>query len=91
MKSLIGLIHPTRGQVLFDEHDLAHLTDRELTQQRVRFGFVFQGAALFDSLSQAGYTPQFIKDLQTLGSIHSGGGEQPLLEAYINTQQEIQD
>src|SRR5262249_31737643 len=31
--------------------DLAKLSDRELTEQRLRFGFLFQGAALFDSLT----------------------------------------
>jgi len=51
MKSIIGLISPTSGEVLFDGHDLSKLGDKELTRQRVRFGFVFQGAALFDSMS----------------------------------------
>lgn len=51
MKSIIGLIAPTEGEVLFDGHDLSKLGDKELTRQRVRFGFVFQGAALFDSMS----------------------------------------
>ena len=37
--------------VFFDGKDMAKLTDRELTHERTRFGFVFQGAALFDSLS----------------------------------------
>lgn len=51
LKTMIGLIRPTQGQLLFDGHDLAKLGDKELTRQRVRFGFVFQGAALFDSMS----------------------------------------
>ena len=51
LKSIIGLIPPTKGEVLFDGHDLSKLGDKELTRQRVRFGFVFQGAALFDSMS----------------------------------------
>lgn len=51
LKALIHLIRPTRGEVLFDGHRLARLSDRELTQQRIRFGFVFQNAALFDSLT----------------------------------------
>jgi phospholipid/cholesterol/gamma-HCH transport system ATP-binding protein len=53
LKSLIGLIRPTKGNVLFDGQDLATLNDRELAKQRIRFGFVFQGAALFDSLTVA--------------------------------------
>src|SRR5215510_10335980 len=46
LKTLIGLIRPTQGEVFFDEQNLAKLNDRELTQQRTRFGFLFQGAAL---------------------------------------------
>src|SRR5438128_1017107 len=51
LKLLIGLLGPTSGRVTFDGRVLAKLKDRELTQQRLRFGFLFQGAALFDSLS----------------------------------------
>lgn len=51
MKLLIGLVQPTRGQVLFDGQDLAKLNDQQLTQQRQRYGFVFQNAALFDSMT----------------------------------------
>jgi len=51
LKTLIGLVQPTRGYVKFDGHDLSRLTDKELTQQRIRYGFVFQNAALFDSLT----------------------------------------
>jgi phospholipid/cholesterol/gamma-HCH transport system ATP-binding protein len=36
---------------LFDGHDLAKLSGKELTHQRIRYGFVFQTAALFDSLT----------------------------------------
>ena len=49
LKTIIGLIRPTHGSVVFDGRDLATLNDREMTKQRVRFGFVFQNAALFDS------------------------------------------
>jgi phospholipid/cholesterol/gamma-HCH transport system ATP-binding protein len=51
LKLIIGLLRPLAGRVLFDGRELAHLSDRELTRQRLRFGFLFQGAALFDSLS----------------------------------------
>ena len=53
LKTLIGLVQPTRGTVFFDEQDLAHLNERTLTRQRIRFGFVFQQAALFDSMTIA--------------------------------------
>jgi phospholipid/cholesterol/gamma-HCH transport system ATP-binding protein len=51
LKSLIQLIKPTRGEVCFDGANLAELSDKELTRQRIRYGFVFQNAALFDSLT----------------------------------------
>ncbi len=51
LKSIIGLVSPARGQVLFDGRQLAALKDHELTRQRRRYGFVFQNAALFDSLT----------------------------------------
>ena len=53
LKTIIGLLRPTRGAVHFDGRDLAHLNERELTRQRVRFGFLFQQAALFDSMTIA--------------------------------------
>src|SRR5687767_9267763 len=51
LKLMIGLLRPTRGMVTFDGRVLTNLSDRELTTQRLRFGFLFQGAALFDSMS----------------------------------------
>jgi phospholipid/cholesterol/gamma-HCH transport system ATP-binding protein len=51
LKLIIGLLAPTTGRVAFDGRVLADLSDRELTRQRSRFGFLFQGAALFDSLT----------------------------------------
>jgi phospholipid/cholesterol/gamma-HCH transport system ATP-binding protein len=53
LKTLIGLVHPRRGVIEFDGRDLNKLNEKELTKQRVRFGFVFQGAALFDSMTVA--------------------------------------
>jgi phospholipid/cholesterol/gamma-HCH transport system ATP-binding protein len=51
LKLIIALLRPTRGRTTFDGKVLTELSDRELTKQRLRFGFLFQGAALFDSLS----------------------------------------
>ena len=51
LKTLIGLIKPTRGEVLFDGQNLQNLGDKELVQQRIRFGYLFQNAALFDSMT----------------------------------------
>jgi phospholipid/cholesterol/gamma-HCH transport system ATP-binding protein len=51
LKLIIALLRPTRGRVFFDGRIMSELDDRELTRQRLRFGFLFQGAALFDSLT----------------------------------------
>jgi phospholipid/cholesterol/gamma-HCH transport system ATP-binding protein len=51
LKLIIALMRPSSGKALFDNQVLADLGERELTRQRLRFGFLFQGAALFDSLS----------------------------------------
>jgi phospholipid/cholesterol/gamma-HCH transport system ATP-binding protein len=51
LKLIIGLLRPTTGRVLFDGRDLAGLSEAELNRARLRFGFLFQGAALFDSLT----------------------------------------
>src|SRR5688500_16143152 len=53
LKTLIGLVRPTSGEVRFDGKDLARLSERQLTQERTRYGFLFQQAALFDSLTIA--------------------------------------
>src|SRR4051812_16203547 len=51
LKLMIALLRPTSGRVVFDGKVLADLNDHDLTQQRIRFGFLFQSAALFDSLT----------------------------------------
>ncbi|MGC3999036.1 MAG: ABC transporter ATP-binding protein [Anaeromyxobacter sp.] len=51
MKHVIGLLKPDRGSITVDGVDLNALSGKELTEARQRFGMVFQGAALFDSMS----------------------------------------
>jgi phospholipid/cholesterol/gamma-HCH transport system ATP-binding protein len=51
LKAIIGLVRPTAGCVEFDGRRLDQLGDKELTKQRTRFGYVFQNAALFDSMT----------------------------------------
>jgi len=53
LKSMIGLVRPSAGEVRFEGRSLARMTDRQLAHLRTRYGFVFQGAALFDSLTIA--------------------------------------
>jgi len=51
LKTLIGLVRPTQGKVLFDGQNLQDLGDKDRVQQRIRFGYLFQNAALFDSMT----------------------------------------
>jgi phospholipid/cholesterol/gamma-HCH transport system ATP-binding protein len=51
LKTIIGLVRPTSGRIVFDGQSLGSLNDRQLTALRMRFGFVFQNAALFDSMT----------------------------------------
>lgn len=49
-KLFAGLLQPTRGQVLWSNDHVARLSRREVRQRRLRYGYLFQGGALFDSL-----------------------------------------
>lgn len=51
LKSIVGLLKPTSGSVRFDGQDINLLNDQDMTAARKRFGFVFQNAALFDSMT----------------------------------------
>lgn len=51
MKSIIGLVKPTVGNIEFDGENLNQLTARQLSRMRLRYGFIFQNAALFDSMT----------------------------------------
>lgn len=51
LKQIIGLIKPTSGSVIVDGIDVAKLKGRELEENFKRFGYVFQFAALLDSLT----------------------------------------
>lgn len=51
LKHIIGLMRPDSGQVLIEGKDIAVLEDMELNKIRMKMGMLFQGAALFDSLT----------------------------------------
>ena len=51
MKTIIGLVQPTSCAVSFDGQNINELNDQDLSYLRLRFGFVFQNAALFDSMT----------------------------------------
>lgn len=51
MKNLVGLFEPTSGAVLYDGRNFVTMTKKERVMLRREMGMIFQGAALFDSLS----------------------------------------
>ena len=53
IKHLIVLLRPSLGSVYFKQRRIDNLDERELNKVRMRYGFLFQGGALFDSLSVA--------------------------------------
>jgi phospholipid/cholesterol/gamma-HCH transport system ATP-binding protein len=53
LKQLIGLLQPDAGRVLIDGEDIGPMNERQLLKVRQKFGMLFQGAALFDSMTVA--------------------------------------
>lgn len=51
LKHIIGLLKPDSGQIFVDGEDITRLSVKQLNELRMKFGMLFQGAALFDSMS----------------------------------------
>jgi len=51
IKHIIGLLKPDSGEILLDGNDMTRMNEMELNEVRRRFGMLFQGAALFDSMT----------------------------------------
>jgi len=51
LKLILRLLSPDSGRVLFEGHDIARLSFAEALEVRTKMGMVFQGAALFDSMT----------------------------------------
>ena len=49
MKSLVGLVRPEHGEILYDGRDLMTMGREQLRHLRTEIGMLFQGSALFDS------------------------------------------
>ncbi|HZQ48520.1 MAG TPA: ABC transporter ATP-binding protein [Verrucomicrobiae bacterium] len=53
LKHLVGLLSPDEGEVLIDGENICGQNERQLLRVRHKFGMLFQGAALFDSMTVA--------------------------------------
>ena len=51
MKNLIGLIRPSSGEIRYDNRNLTAMSKKELNALRREMGMLFQGSALFDSMT----------------------------------------
>ncbi len=51
IKHLVGILKPDRGEIYIDGEEITHLEEDELQRITKKFGMLFQGAALFDSLT----------------------------------------
>ncbi|MBD3675475.1 MAG: ATP-binding cassette domain-containing protein [Planctomycetaceae bacterium] len=51
MKLLMALLKPTSGEVLWNGNPVQQLNEREISTRRLKYGYLFQGAALFDSMN----------------------------------------
>ena len=50
IKCAVGLIRPEEGEILIEGQDILRMDERELVRVRRKFGMLFQGSALFDSM-----------------------------------------
>ena len=53
LRLIMGLIRPSSGRIWVNDRDITELTEQELGEVRQNVGMVFQGAALFDSMTVA--------------------------------------
>jgi len=51
LKNIIGLMRPTKGIIRIDNEDVTNLSERKRNNLMHKFGYLFQGGALFDSLN----------------------------------------
>ena len=51
LKLLMALIHPDSGKIWVDGEDITHMNEKQISPVRRKMGFLFQDAALFDSLT----------------------------------------
>jgi phospholipid/cholesterol/gamma-HCH transport system ATP-binding protein len=61
LKIIVGLLQPEKGEVFYRGQNLLELEELELNEVRKKIGFLFQGAALFDSMSVGENLEMYLK------------------------------
>ncbi|MEK6695158.1 MAG: ATP-binding cassette domain-containing protein, partial [Nitrospirota bacterium] len=51
LRLILGLLHPESGSIVINGQEIVGMSDRQMTSIRAQMAMVFQGAALFDSLT----------------------------------------
>ncbi|MFC1501515.1 ABC transporter ATP-binding protein [Elusimicrobiota bacterium] len=69
LKNILGLMKPDKGEIYVDNKEVTRMTDMELSEVRKKVGYVFQDAALFDSLSVEENVGFGLKNLTDLSDI----------------------
>jgi phospholipid/cholesterol/gamma-HCH transport system ATP-binding protein len=80
LKHLIGLLRPDAGTVAVDGTEITRLRGGDLDRVRQRYGVVFQGGALFDSMSVADNVAFPLREKTRLGHAEIGGRVEEKLE-----------
>jgi len=80
LKHLIGLLRPDAGTVAVDGTEISRLRGSELDRVRERYGVVFQGGALFDSMSVADNVAFPLREKTRLGQAEIRGRVEEKLE-----------
>jgi phospholipid/cholesterol/gamma-HCH transport system ATP-binding protein len=80
LKHLIGLLRPDAGTVAVDGTEITRLRGAELDRVRERYGVVFQGGALFDSMSVAENVAFPLREKSRLGHAEIRGRVEEKLE-----------
>jgi len=80
LKHLIGLLRPDAGEVSVDGTEITRLRGGELDRVRERYGVVFQGGALFDSMSVSDNVAFPLREKTRLGAAEIRGRVEEKLE-----------
>ena len=83
LKLILGLMRADSGSILVDGQDVTRLSGRALERMRTRFGVLFQGAALFDSLSVFENVALPLRE-------RTGKGEREIREAVMETLSQLE-
>ncbi len=84
LKIILGLWKPDNGEIIFEGKNVCKMTDDEILQLRKKVGIVFQGNALFDSLTVAENILYFLPDKKKLSENELKYKIEELL-SFVNT------